>query len=218
MEKDGIDGTYFILTYNLYNGDHSNYIDKIVQIPQFPKGDKLNIGTGKIKSLPKEPFLFFHNADTDEGSSGSPIILKDSLIVMGIHKGYDKNTELNVGIFIDEIANIIKIIKKNGKGKEYYKDGKIKYEGDFINDEYDGEGEYHSENGEVYSGQFKNGKRHGNGRISFKNDVLKEGTFNNDQFISDESYKNDNQDNYSNSNENNNVDFHNKEENADYII
>ena len=42
---------------------------------------------------------------------------------------------------------------KNGRGKEYYKNGKIKYEGDFINDKYEGYGKYIWENGEYYIGK-----------------------------------------------------------------
>ena len=41
---------------------------------------------------------------------------------------------------------------KNGRGKEYYKNSKIKYDGNFKDDEYDGEGAYFYENGEVYLG------------------------------------------------------------------
>ena len=39
--------------------------------------------------------------------------------------------------------------------------GKILYEGDFINDKYEGNGKYVWENGVYYIGQFKNGLQHG---------------------------------------------------------
>ena len=57
----------------------------------------------------------------------------------------------------------------NGKGKEYYSNGNILYEGDYINDKVEGNGKYIDENGECYIGQFKNGLRNGKG-IFFSSD------------------------------------------------
>ena len=41
-----------------------------------------------------------------------------------------------------------------GKGKIYNKNGEVIYDGDFLNDQYDGNGEYIYENGFHYIGQF----------------------------------------------------------------
>ena len=38
---------------------------------------------------------FAHDAGTDEGSSGSPIFLKGTIRVIGIHKGGIKNNFIN---------------------------------------------------------------------------------------------------------------------------
>ena len=47
----------------------------------------------------------------------------------------------------------------NGKGSLYYSSGNKKYEGDFINDKFEGNGKYFYENGNYYIGQFKNNLR-----------------------------------------------------------
>ena len=61
---------------------------------------------------------FWHNCNTDPGSSGGPIILINNFSIIGLHKGYDKENNKNVGIFLREIINninennILKINKK----------------------------------------------------------------------------------------------------------
>ena len=50
-----------------------------------------------------------------------------------------------------------------GKGIEYYKGGNIKYDGNFINGVYDGDGKYIYNNGNYYIGEWKEGKKHGKG-------------------------------------------------------
>ena len=54
-----------------------------------------------------------------------------------------------------------------GKGTVYYKEnGKIKYEGDFVNGKYEGYGELYDKNGNIkYKGFFKNNKFEGNGKL-----------------------------------------------------
>ena len=46
---------------------------------------------------------------------------------------------------------------KQGKGIIYFMNGKIKYDGDFVNDEYERNGTLYYEGGDYYIGQFKNG-------------------------------------------------------------
>ena len=53
--------------------------------------------------------------------------------------------------------------------KEYYKNGKLKYDGDYVNDKPEGDGKFIDENGNYYIGQFLNGKRKGKGIICDKN-------------------------------------------------
>ena len=58
-----------------------------------------------------------------------------------------ENGEYYIGEFKNGLSN--------GKGTQYYSNGKIKYEGDFINHKYEGNGKYIYENGKYYIGQLK---------------------------------------------------------------
>jgi hypothetical protein len=55
--------------------------------------------------------------------------------------------------------------KRHGKGKEYFADGKLKYEGEFANSVYSGRGTLFFKNGERYAGGFYKGKMHGSQSI-----------------------------------------------------
>ena len=59
------------------------------------------------------------------------------------------------------------------KGKEYYKNGNIRYEGDFINDKFEGNGKYIYEDGDYYIGEWKNDLKHGKGKYYYKNGNIK---------------------------------------------
>ena len=68
----------------------------------YPKADKLSVASGKIKRILNE-YEFYYNSATEKESSGSPIILFDSLIVIAIHKCGLYERMLNAGTFIFEI-------------------------------------------------------------------------------------------------------------------
>ena len=61
----------------------------------------------------------------------------------------------------DENGNIIyELINGNGKGKEYDLDGKLEYEGEYLNGKRNGKGKEYNYNGElIFEGDFLNGKR-----------------------------------------------------------
>ena len=162
IPKDGIkDKTYF-LNPNTDN-NYEEFIGKNIQIIQFPDGKKLSKSEQKItERFTKIDYMFYHNASTIEGSSGSPIILKDDDKVLGIHKGGIRGKKKNVGIFIGIILDDIKKYKRNGEGKDYYEDGKIKYEGNFVDDEYDDKkGKFYDASGNKYEGKITKGKKNG---------------------------------------------------------
>ena len=72
---------------------------------------------------------------------------------------------------------------KHGKGIIYYKNGNIKYEGDFINDKYEGNGKYIYESGYYYICEWLNGNRYGKGIIYYKNGNIRyEGDFINGEY------------------------------------
>ena len=75
------------------------------------------------------------------------------------------------------------IISAKGKGIEYYKNGNKRYEGDFVNNKYEGNGTYYKENGTYYIGEFKNGHFNGKGIIYYKNGKIRfDGTFINGRY------------------------------------
>ena len=173
IQKDGIkDKTYFLNPYT--DNNYEEFIGKNIQIIQFPDGKKLSKSEQKItERFTKIDYMFYHNASTIEGSSGSPIILKDDDKVLGIHKGGIRGKKKNVGIFIGIILDVIKEYKRNGEGKDYYEDGKIKYEGNFVDDEYDDEkGKFYDESGNKYEGKFTKGKKNGDFSIYDKEGEL----------------------------------------------
>ena len=77
--------------------------------------------------------------------------------------------------------------ERNGKGKEYYQVGYLKYEGDFLKGKKNGKGkEYYPMNMPLYEGEYLNGKKNGKGRLysfNFNKKLLFEGTFLNDKII-----------------------------------
>ena len=161
IPKDGIKDKTFFLNPNT-DKNYEEFIGKNIQIIQFPDGKKLSKSEQKItERFTKIDYMFYHNASTIEGSSGSPIILKDDDKVLGIHKGGIRGKKKNVGIFIGIILDGIKEYKRNGEGKDYYEDGKIKYEGNFVDDEYDKKGKFYDESGNKYEGKFTKGKKNG---------------------------------------------------------
>ena len=58
------------------------------------------------------------------------------------------------------------------------------YEGDWINDQYEGNRKYIYENGEYYIGQYKNSSRNGKGTMYYSNGKTKyEGDCIDDEFV-----------------------------------
>ena len=178
IPKDNIDDSYFLLPNIKYRNKFRQLKEKDIQILQFPGGKKLSLSEGKLLGF--SGCMFYHNASTQFGSSGSPIFLKDEEGVIGIHRGATEDKTKNVGYHIfGFVLDIIYQLKRNGEGIEYYDNGKIKYEGNFVNDKYEGEGKFYETNGEIYIGQFKKGEKHGNGCIIKDGYIIFEGQFNN---------------------------------------
>ena len=150
---DKIENKFFL---NVDLDDYRSIKEKDIpiQVIQYPNGENLSYSNGKMNRFQSIDYMFYHDASTLEGSSGSPIVLKGKEKVIGIHKGAkkDKNNviEKNVGIFIGIVIEAIKEYKKNGEGKEYYENGNLKYEGNFEEDEYEGDGTFYGENSIKY--------------------------------------------------------------------
>jgi len=78
--------------------------DDIIYIFQYPKG-KFSSAKGTIQLI--SGFNYFHNASTDEGSSGSPLLNAD-MDVVGIHKGGIINERKNIATNIKAIDYAIR--------------------------------------------------------------------------------------------------------------
>ena len=81
---------------------------------QYPSGES-GYSFGKLKSI-NDNFEFAHSASTLPGSSGSPIILKQTSKVIGIHKM--GGTSQNYGDFIGPIFNYFRNYSKNNERHE----------------------------------------------------------------------------------------------------
>ncbi len=207
LPKDNIEKLYFLLPLVIEDENFTKFQKKEIYMPQYPKGKKLKNAKGIILEINKYDII--HTANTEEGSSGSPIFLKSTNKVIGIHKSIEKNGKFiqkKFACFIYPVLSIIKedikklyshnkkidkIEKKidygngeyyigevknnlrHGKGKLYYKNKDIQYEGDFVNNKFDGNGIFFYEHGEYYVGQFKNGKIDGEGKIYYPNGKIK---------------------------------------------
>ena len=195
IKKDEIKDKYF-LKPNINN--NIEYKNKEIYIDQYPEGNKLSYSEGKIININNNELIY--DASTKSGSSGSPILLKNTTEVIGMHKqGNIRKTE-NYGTLIYSIIRLLKYKKKiydngnyyigemlndnrHGKGILYYKNGNIKYEGEFVNGKKEGEGTYTDKNGNYYSGHWSKNKKNGKGKLCFKNNnILYEGDFVNDKF------------------------------------
>ena len=106
----------------------------------------------------------------------------------GFGKYIDKNENYYIGQWLND--------KKYGIGIEYEKNksgkkDRIIYEGEFVNNEYEGEGTFYPENDGKYIGKWSNNKRNGKG-IKYYNDLINmkeyEGDFLNDEYHGEGTY------------------------------
>jgi len=200
LEEDNFNNKVF-LEPDLDIPINNELIKYEISIPQYIiKEKKLMNAKGIIKSINKNELS--HSVRTEKFSLGSPIFLKTSNNVIGIHKkGIEKGE--NMGDFIYPVVKIIEedIRKKryngkyingryiyddgqyyvgeyknnipNGKGIKYNKNGIKLYEGDFINGKFEGYGKYIWEDGLKYIGQWKNGLSHGKGTMYYPEGNIK---------------------------------------------
>ena len=97
--KKDIDFLYYDLNYSF---GYEQYLNMDIFIIQHPLGGEAEYACGKVIKI-IDDFEFEHSVDTDKGSSGSPIILNESLKVIGIHKQINNLNFNNIGTFIAEI-------------------------------------------------------------------------------------------------------------------
>ena len=80
---------------NIYN---NNYINTGIYILNYLKGDKIMNSYGLINNIKDN--VLYHTCNTDQGSSGSPILSLKNNKIIGVHYGTSKNYDFNLGSFI----------------------------------------------------------------------------------------------------------------------
>ena len=97
IPEDKIKQKYFLIP----NTTTTDFINKEIYIVQFPGGNKLSSSYGKVINI--IDFDLVYNASTLPGSSGSPVILKNTTKVIGLHKEGGKGK--NFGTLISSVID-----------------------------------------------------------------------------------------------------------------
>ena len=94
FESDDIKD-YFNIDKRIFKFDSDIFNNSDIFILQFPKDKNLSFSNGKIISFIDNKII--HNSSTEEGSSGSPIIIRsDGNYVIGLHFGRKENEDQNI--------------------------------------------------------------------------------------------------------------------------
>ena len=133
-EKDKIRNFLELDENILNNGINAGYINESVYIIHYPL-DELSVSHGIINGIEVDDGNNFrHLCSTDDGSSGSPVLLSKNNKIVGIHKSSNKTFNYNNGVFLNNAINdfikqkyySIKINEFNDKYNLNIKDYKIK--------------------------------------------------------------------------------------------
>lgn len=191
LPKDNIHPNYFLLPNINYITGYEQFKEKDIFLPQYPKGGPLKYSKGKINHIYSTTFQFGHSASTNDGSSGSPIFLLDSMYVIGIHKQGSKSEK-----YANFIGPIIDSLKMNYAYVEVFIKGGF-YQGKINNNKREGYGKFTFMNGDYYIGQWFNDKMHGLGIKYRQNGIIKyEGQFEENKYKGTGKYIFDNGDYY----------------------
>ena len=111
FDKDNIKD-YFKIDENIMEYSIELYKNKEIFILQYPKGNELSFSSGIILEIKDNKII--HNSSTYKGSSGSPIILRNSHnSIIGLHYGSGENNIFNLSTNIISIFNHIKDYNNN---------------------------------------------------------------------------------------------------------
>ena len=108
LPKDNINAKLFLLPNLDYISGYDKFEGQEIFLPQYPGNKNLSFSKGKIKNINIYTNEFSHLASTHQGSSGSPIFLSGSSLVLGIHKQAKINKEENYGNFLGPVFNSLK--------------------------------------------------------------------------------------------------------------
>ena len=181
---------YGYLIFPIINYLKNNFIIK------GKKDYELAIYEGEFKNRKREGFGKFSNKDGSYYYIGQWLNDKKN----GKGKLYDQNNNIiydgdfmndqtkgdvkiiiNGFIYIEQVLNDTIITNTfHGKGKFYYPNNTLKYEGDFVDGGFEGNGKHIFPNGNYYIGQYKGSMQNGKGILYYKNGNIKyEGDFKN---------------------------------------
>ena len=111
---DSIDEKSFLeVDKNIYEANLEKYIEKPVYLNHYQEGKEVNYSLGNIIKV--GGYNIKHNCETNEGSSGSPILNLENFSVVGVHKGFDN--KLNCGTFLKIPIEEFNELHKNSEGK-----------------------------------------------------------------------------------------------------
>ena len=86
---------------------YDRYHSSDIIIFHHPKGEDGITSRGKIIGI--NDYKFYHDAFTNNGSSGSAIILADEFKIIGIHCAKNKKDNTNLGIFIGKLFDELNV-------------------------------------------------------------------------------------------------------------
>ena len=104
---------------NIYKDDLNKYYEnKTIYIIHYPDGGNSSYSHNIIQNIDLYNTKIFHLCETDDGSSGAPILNLQNFSVIGIHVGKNKNIKINIGMvlkpIIDKFYNLqYNTVKKN---------------------------------------------------------------------------------------------------------
>ena len=122
LELDDNIITYFFSNEKRNNPNYINetYLNKSIYILNNYEGNGIMASFGEPPKI--KNWEINHKCNTEEGSSGSPILLIKNQKLIGVHFGYSKTYELNKGALIiysiiefQNIKNNLLVINKEGK-------------------------------------------------------------------------------------------------------
>ena len=106
-EKDGIN-SFLEIDDRIFQKDSYKIFNKSsVYVIQYPTYNEASVSYGVIRGIciDNEQSKIFHYCDTNEGSSGSPILEIGNNKVIGIHFGSLRDKNFNLGIFLKNPIN-----------------------------------------------------------------------------------------------------------------
>ena len=111
LKSDNISDTKYLLPDLNYTNGYELYQNKNFYLAGYPSENNKErcISSGEIKMIDIKKYIFLHSLDTESGSSGSPICLKDGLFVIGIHNARIENNNLKIGTFVGIIIDELEI-------------------------------------------------------------------------------------------------------------